>query len=617
MPEVQQNPDNNGTKPPQIEKCLKNLRSRVERLLTYAISDANKDLAKEKPGFIEKISPILHKDPGQLSDADIAALLVAYNDLSQIVYPATNESLWLKEKAVKDHQLNILGEKSQTSVNKSIMWIYWGFIGVLLFVGIVTFCVQGHTSSISDTLQTVTELESSLKSIEDQINAVKAAPREEKVDLESISPVKELLPQRQAIWLELNNHYCMLKEGNFFSKLSNYVLKKIYFFWGLSISQGCIQCDLSPSNTPSPIAEITLKLQACQDKFDTDVKKCGIGTTPVTQDLAALLGKCEKKPVRQRPKCKSDTKAKNDKEIKNNENWNLERQICEKTASTSKAQCEDSSKQQQLQQLRDDQVKQETKEKADRNSYFAGAKATLRNLNYLLLPTLLGALGALAYVIRNILDSFRLSSFTLTSKRKWTMRVALGSALGLISGIVISPDIKNFQAATFTPLVWGFLMGYSVEFAFALFDSLIEKGRKVINPSTVNVPATGGNTALSPTTSPQVKALNPKEGPVSGGTNVIITGTGFTSDGKVYFGTTPAQAATFISETVITAISPAGEGTVNVIVVTDKGKSPEDTASQFTFLMDEESHTDGCDFEISDEDVTFDHQLPTAEGGVN
>ncbi len=197
------------------------------------------------------------------------------------------------------------------------------------------------------------------------------------------------------------------------------------------------------------------------------------------------------------------------------------------------------------------------------------------------------------------------------------MRVALGSALGLISGIVISPDIKNFQSATFSPLVWGFLMGYSVEFAFALFDSLIEKGRKAINPSTANVPATGGNTALLSPTSPQIKALNPKEGPVSGGTNVIITGTGFTSNGNVYFGATPAQAVTFIGNTVITATSPAGEGTVYVTVVTEKGKSPDDTASQFTYLMDEESHTDGCDFEVSDEDVTFDHQLPAAEGGVN
>ena len=49
MPEVPQNPENNGTKPPQLEKCLKNLRSQVGRLLTYAISDTNKDLAKEKP----------------------------------------------------------------------------------------------------------------------------------------------------------------------------------------------------------------------------------------------------------------------------------------------------------------------------------------------------------------------------------------------------------------------------------------------------------------------------------------------------------------------------------------------------------------------------------------
>ena len=101
---------------------------------------------------------------------------------------------------------------------------------------------------------------------------------------------------------------------------------------------------------------------------------------------------------------------------------------------------------------------------------------------------MLGLLGALAFVIRGILDSFSKSSFILGARRRWGMRVALGPLLGLISGIVIAPDIQDFKELSFSPLVWGFLMGYSVEFAFSLFDFLIQKGRSAVSYTHLTLP---------------------------------------------------------------------------------------------------------------------------------
>ena len=465
----------NAENPPETEDRI---RDGVARLLYFAVSDANKNVSEDLPGLIEKISPILHKEPQLINDAEMSALYIAYNDLSQLVCPATSESLWLKEMAEKDDRNLVLGQPIK-STYKRIRRTYWVFVAFLLLVGLLTFLAQGYVSFVSDTLETVNGLETNLKSLDNQVSAFKAGYGQKDVNPEDISPVKELLQQKQVIWLELNSEYCMLKSG----KLG----------WLYGAFQDTIPCNVSAEPKAPAISQ---------------------------------------KPP----------------------------------------------------ETKDDLAKRLVNENAERNSFFAAAKATLRNFNYLLLPTLLGALGALAYVIRNILDSFKQSSFRLNSKRQWTMRVALGSALGLISGLVISPELKYFDSAKFSPLVWGFLMGYSVEFAFSLFDSLIKKGRDALAP---DAPAASNSTAATLPDTPQVKALHPTQGPASGGTDIIISGSGFSREVKVNFGTAAAQAINFISDTVITATSPAGKGQAYVTVHNGKGKSAENLASQFSFLSEE------------------------------
>jgi len=72
---------------------------------------------------------------------------------------------------------------------------------------------------------------------------------------------------------------------------------------------------------------------------------------------------------------------------------------------------------------------------------------------------------------------------------------------------------------------------------------------------------------------PTITSLSPTSGPTSGGTNVIVTGTGFTGPLTVRFGTT-ATTFTINSATQITAIAPAGSaGTVQVTVTSSEGTS--------------------------------------------
>ncbi|WP_245235547.1 IPT/TIG domain-containing protein [Mesorhizobium erdmanii] len=82
---------------------------------------------------------------------------------------------------------------------------------------------------------------------------------------------------------------------------------------------------------------------------------------------------------------------------------------------------------------------------------------------------------------------------------------------------------------------------------------------------------------------PTVAAVAPTAGPVAGGTSVAITGTGFTAATAVTFGVTAATSYTVNSATSITAVSPAGAGTVDIRVTNPGGTSATSAADQFTY----------------------------------
>jgi len=82
---------------------------------------------------------------------------------------------------------------------------------------------------------------------------------------------------------------------------------------------------------------------------------------------------------------------------------------------------------------------------------------------------------------------------------------------------------------------------------------------------------------------PGVTGVSRSAGPASGGTQVTITGAGFRRGALVDFGLTPARDVRILSATAISALSPAGTGTVD-ITVTDAGNtSPASLADRFVY----------------------------------
>lgn len=106
---------------------------------------------------------------------------------------------------------------------------------------------------------------------------------------------------------------------------------------------------------------------------------------------------------------------------------------------------------------------------------------------------------------------------------------------------------------------------------------------RITNAAGTSVDAGTADDFLYTGTGPVVSSITPTSGPTTGGTSVTITGSGFTGATSVTFGGT---AATFIvnSSTSITATSPARTaGTVDVIVITPAGTSPNTAADNFTY----------------------------------
>ena len=89
-------------------------------------------------------------------------------------------------------------------------------------------------------------------------------------------------------------------------------------------------------------------------------------------------------------------------------------------------------------------------------------------------------------------------------------------------------------------------------------------------------------TTVPPT--PAVSAITPTKGAETGATSVTITGTGFLGTSDVKFGSTSATSYTINSLTSITAVAPAGTGTVDVRVVNPAGTSANTAADDFTYV---------------------------------
>lgn len=125
----------------------------------------------------------------------------------------------------------------------------------------------------------------------------------------------------------------------------------------------------------------------------------------------------------------------------------------------------------------------------------------------------------------------------------------------------------------------------------ALFGNVTQTGStctSVLPGNSCTLTFTAGNTLVPQTNFPiqgnntntvtaaiaiavSLTSITPDLGSPEGGTPVTLTGTGLTGATSVFFGANPAINVNVVSSTTVTAVTPAGTGTVNVTINTPSG----------------------------------------------
>lgn len=627
MVETSQNTNSTSVSPSESSTCckldfldtLEETRVEIWSLLHYAVSDANKDISASRPDLIDKLLPGLKKEPKDLTEVEIANLLMAYNELSQLVYPATVESLWLKRQIEEDERQSVLGSiddyswwqsllncfrhkrgaephvggtKKRESAGQQVQQNTRNLKIILYLFSVIIITVQAYTLFLSHELEIVDNQKTALEEIEKEIYSAKAGALALKQDPdEKKFPLNDYLAKKDEILQGLNDNYCVLRNASF-------LWQRIYSGSGIDCETGLLS------------AAIQQQAKATDRVTQATLQEAGatMELARATSEASQRLGEVNPQAARQQ-----EVAAKQQAEAAKQQ-----ANAAELQGKAAKQQ-EDAARQ-QAEMEKQAGLARKSQANATRESFFAGATAVQRILNYLLLPTLLGSLGALAFVIRELLKNYANASYVIGQRRNRTMRIVLGPLLGLISGIIAYPSRDHFSEASFSPLIFGFLMGYSVEFAFSLFDALIAKGKSLLPDIIIPPKQAAGTLGTAPV--PQVFMLDPKEGPASGGGSITITGTGFSKDAKVNFGLNSATVDK-VEDTQIIATVPPGQGVVNVTVQTQGGSSLSRPESQYTYLpesleaeTEEEGDSHACDAGVHSEVETPDEELPPAQVGA-
>jgi hypothetical protein len=100
------------------------------------------------------------------------------------------------------------------------------------------------------------------------------------------------------------------------------------------------------------------------------------------------------------------------------------------------------------------------------------AEMALQRMNQIVLPMLLGLLGAYSFVLRTVSREIRERSFAAQSALHQVARLALGALAGVAVGWLIKPEQIGLLSSVPT-WVMAFVAGYGIEIVFAFMDRLV------------------------------------------------------------------------------------------------------------------------------------------------
>nr|WP_249153943.1 IPT/TIG domain-containing protein [Janthinobacterium lividum] len=178
-------------------------------------------------------------------------------------------------------------------------------------------------------------------------------------------------------------------------------------------------------------------------------------------------------------------------------------------------------------------------------------------------------------------DQFTYVARPVVSSISPTSGPTTGGATVIITG-------SNFSGTTAVTFGATAATGYTVNSATQITATAPAGSAGTVDVRVTSVGGTSNTSAndqFTYVTLPAVSSISPTAGPATGGTSVVITGTGFSGTTAVTFGATAASGFTVNSTTQITATAPSGTGTVDVRVTTPGGTSAAGAADKFTYVV--------------------------------
>jgi hypothetical protein len=103
------------------------------------------------------------------------------------------------------------------------------------------------------------------------------------------------------------------------------------------------------------------------------------------------------------------------------------------------------------------------------------ATYSLNAINSYIMPLLFGMLGSFIYIVRDLSERIKTESYVTRNSYGYLMRWPLGAVSGATIGYILKVDSLAAFSTSLTPFGVAFVMGYSVDVFFRIFDAVIDK----------------------------------------------------------------------------------------------------------------------------------------------
>ena len=178
--------------------------------------------------------------------------------------------------------------------------------------------------------------------------------------------------------------------------------------------------------------------------------------------------------------------------------------------------------------------------------------------------------GTVAVTVKNPSGTSNSLSYTYLAQPTLTSATPnQGPSAGGTSVVLAGTNLTSATAVMFggTPAT-----GYTVNSATQI-TAVTPGGLGAVQVTVTTPGGTTGPVYFFYVNAPTLSSVSPTQGPSTGGTAVVLTGADFTGATAVTFGSTAATGYTVNSPTQITAVAPAGTGSVPVTVTGPGGVS--------------------------------------------